>query len=467
MASRPLLAFAAALAFVLPGGQTTASGESPAETINDVPDALTTDTAFRRSFGLRSDHEFVAESESAPGFVRSPYGVPLAPEELGDLQGRLGVQASLDTARALAETKPEFAGIYLDQLDGGKPVFMFTSEPDQYWDELAESLPAGTAFLVARVTHTYAELLEVARRISDDRVTYANAGVDIVGVGPDVRSNSVRVGVRSSVAEASASLAQYGEAVYVESDEAGVTDACTITSCGKAKAGLKIYRGTKACTSGVLGRRSNGNIVVLTAGHCFALNGGSSQSWFHDGTLAGSSSGNTWYDGADADSGFLNISSAWTPEVYNKILRNDGTTNGTVGYITHFTVALGQFVGAQVCRTGIGSLPNPQFPRCGQIELVDQSRVSCPPAQPYCSYPVIDHQWQVDYDSTGGDSGGPYYTPDGSTNVTFYGTHTHSNVDTCGSLCHGWYSPGDWAYTAIFDHLGLLISYYCVNTDCV
>lgn len=157
----------------------------------------------------------------------------------------------------------------------------------------------------------------------------------------------------------------------------------------------------------------------------------------------------------------MTLASGWLPAVKNKILLANGAT---VGYLTSYTLADYQLLNAQVCRTGGGTIIN-GGPECGQINLRDQNRVSCPPSNPSCSSPVIHHQWEVNFDSVGGDSGGPYYDPDASNNVSFYGTHTHS-TDPCVSNCHGWYSPGDWVYSAIQDEMQVTILYYCVNSSC-
>ncbi len=50
----------------------------------------------------------------------------------------------------------------------------------------------------------------------------------------------------------------------------------------------------------------------------------------------------------------------------------------------------------------------------------------------------------VDFDSTGGDSGGPVFAvaPSGGINRITLGTHVHSDPDNQASA-HGWYSPQD------------------------
>jgi hypothetical protein len=59
---------------------------------------------------------------------------------------------------------------------------------------------------------------------------------------------------------------------------------------------------------------------------------------------------------------------------------------------------------------------------------------------------------EVDFDSTGGDSGGPVVAPiTSSSNKIALGTHVHSDADgTPGA--HGWYSPidvGEYLYRSM------------------
>jgi V8-like Glu-specific endopeptidase len=73
---------------------------------------------------------------------------------------------------------------------------------------------------------------------------------------------------------------------------------------------------------------------------------------------------------------------------------------------------------------------------------------------------LIDHQVTVDFDSLGGDSGGPYYA---STNGSYAaGIHTHS-LDPEDET--GWFSTLGYAKSAYKSHTG--IDYvYCVTDSC-
>lgn len=59
----------------------------------------------------------------------------------------------------------------------------------------------------------------------------------------------------------------------------------------------------------------------------------------------------------------------------------------------------------------------------------------------------ITNVWVVDFDSTGGDSGGPYVMwkspAPGYTAYGAAGLHIHSSADSCTTKCRGWYSTTD------------------------
>jgi hypothetical protein len=88
----------------------------------------------------------------------------------------------------------------------------------------------------------------------------------------------------------------------------------------------------------------------------------------------------------------------------------------------------------QACRYGLASGYT-----CGQINKVNVSRDS----EANGRVMHLAKAWQVDFDSTSGDSGGPMLYPiSGTNNRIALGTHVHS-VDDNVTPGRGWYSPFD------------------------
>lgn len=249
------------------------------------------------------------------------------------------------------------------------------------------------------------------------------------------------------------------------------------------KAGLEIQAGneTATCTAGYLARltqQSGTPLVVVTAGHCIYQS--TALSWYQgahvnwighedDYTFSGT-------DGADidADVGLIRYGD---DAPYNDLLyKNNSSSIGSIrGYIT----AESQMEGSYVCRMGYGSLHRPGYTAktCGQIINTGATKESCatqPGHAEVCNW--VHNETVVNFDSTGGDSGGPVYqNPDKSgfdpDYILLYGIHTHSVDDTTcdndASKCKGWFSTVDWARAALIvqftdnDQIDV-----CVNSSC-
>jgi hypothetical protein len=136
-----------------------------------------------------------------------------------------------------------------------------------------------------------------------------------------------------------------------------------------------------------------------------------------------------------------------------------------------WTYASAQPTNGQVCRTGAFSFLDARFPPCGQIKSVDHWEWSCAGQGTTTPCAAIDHEWRVDIDTTGGDSGGPYYSPPNINNeVSLYGIVTHSvNDTTCfndRSKCRAWYTPTSWIVAGLSSELGITVSWFCIASDC-
>jgi hypothetical protein len=98
---------------------------------------------------------------------------------------------------------------------------------------------------------------------------------------------------------------------------------------------------------------------------------------------------------------------------------------------------------------------------CGAISAENVTNLSCKSQGVDCR-PIL-HTWEVNFDSTGGDSGGPMYVRTISQDIAL-GTHVHSDPDgTPGA--NGWYTPIGWGVDAYRVQFGFTYS-ICVTASC-
>jgi hypothetical protein len=468
-----------------PGASNRAASSPPA---NELARAV----AFRSSFGLRADMDYVRESYDGPAsFPDDSWGVPLNDVEAMDLRDRLRVQESIGRASAFARLQDGYAGVYLDQLSRhGMPVFLFRGDAEQHRAELGARLPSGIDFDVRSVERSYADLTALANKVDDDIGVLAEQNVSVTEVGIRIEPNLVVIGVGSDLSSAEPALRdRYGASVQVVADASAQTDSCTsIVVCPPMKSGVEIHphgahsSGAGYCTVAFLARYFNvfTHYVAVTAGHCVDLNNSNSNlNWYFndpvtDGTSnkIGLQTAGYWYAGSNADVGYIQIPSDSAgypyPEDFNQILVKNAPL---VGHVTGTFHNADQPDHAQLCRIGYGQyLYNGSPKSCGQIVGFDKDKNSCDDMLPPNCY-NIHNQNVVDFDSHGGDSGAPYYSnPDtGSIDATkMYGVHTHSYKDTeCENnpaKCLGWFSPIDSALGEVSSHGVDLIP--CLNAAC-
>lgn len=390
------------------------------------------------------------------------WGVPLTPAEADDLRTRsLRHEAFMQVLDEVVETK-EHGGAYIDQRRAGQPVLLSTN-PELTLRLLSARGASSSDFELRGVSRSMADLVDIENTLEPTAGT-GIAGQEVVSVGIRVRENKVSVGVMGDVEKVAAELeAIYGARVVVFADEPAVLDVCSGTqSCWPMKGGLRIRLtdkpSTAYCTSGFMAKRTDTSaLVVLTAGHCLALNDQSGTDfWGHAGTPTnavnfGTELGNTWWDFSNADVGLLSLDSGSIADL-DGVSKNSSHWRDptTVEAVLGVRSPSNQVPGAPVCRKGYGDylrLGDDQGQRCGQIGTdIDVLKKSC--KGPGTTEPCADirHQWEVDFDSFAGDSGGPVaFKSFGSPypHLIAYGTHVHSDADDAADPV-GWYSPIAW-----------------------
>ncbi|HET7182659.1 MAG TPA: hypothetical protein VFI15_10540 [Candidatus Limnocylindrales bacterium] len=440
---------------------------------------------FRLTFGLRADPDYVAlAAKGGPDFSNADWGVPLSDAEAAEMQRRLDIQHSLTAALEYANSQPSFAGAYIDQLQQGMPVFLFTDPDAIDASKLSAGVDASTKVAIGRAAYTLKELTSTQELISDSREQLTRAGLDVTSVSTNVETNQVEVAVAKMTTEGANALRNIAPAAVLMEGGQPVADACTITSCPPPTGligGLYIIEsGIHYCTAGWVGKRLDvsGVTALVTAGHCVR---GGSLDWHHNSSVIGyAANSNGWYDGSWSDVGWIVLNSSSIPSAKNKALYNPTTSPPKVVSITSTADANQQLQGEQVCRIGYGSWYKETHPsdplhnhytglQCGKIVryssdsngVDDEDSQSCV-ATTNCKY--IRYMKVVGFDSTGGDSGGTIFEPTTGSTAVLLGTHVHSETDSSSSD-RGWYTTYQYNHIELHDYLGYDIV-ACLTASC-
>jgi len=418
-----------------------AAGVEP--TAEDIRDAI----RFREPFGLRTDVSFLTRTSA---LTNLDWGVPLTEAEAAEIARRADLPRRLTQPLAWAYAHPDFAGAYIDHDAGGMVVIQFkTNDISRLATAVLARAPAESAIDVRSAARSRADLQAVRAQIYADHEWFAANGLHLISTAIMPTRNALRVGILGATPTASELLsARYGPAVYVIDDDYSVVDACTVDTCWPQKGGIKVFpRANPAgiCTSG-FGVRFGSPVQygLLTAGHCIKLGGAGT--YAHSNAAAhsiGTPTAHTYFDNATADAAIIRMNAPGIPipSTLNYYVFQNDDTNA----VSRVAPLSEQIVGAPVCMSGwgtwkeiAGSLGN----TCGQILNDDELRSSCEDAaKQICK--LIQHQYEMNFDTRGGDSGGPI-----SVGVsTAIGLLTDSLKDGTGN--RSWYSPLVWAMPAI------------------
>lgn len=391
--------------------------------------------------------------------------MPLTRDELADLAARAKIREDFTAALVRAIDSDGYAGAYIDQLRNGQPVLM-TTDPASL-SEALKGVEQSAALAEVRIAeYSEADLEATKELVKTAQKELESSGIDVVSIGLDTSGNRVIVGINGSSKEIEAQLrSRFGQAIAVREARPGGIDACTVASCWPMKGGLRVRLQddpiNKYCTAGFMVRKSDsGALALLTAGHCIALNNNPGQdTWGHEsnppaalnfGYEAPSSLNqgyHTWFEGSNGDVALIVLNStaiAALDPTLNLLHIADPDSNGTVGSVKPPSQQL-QF--DSVCRMGHGTYKasgNVQGVTCGQVGLRNVDNESCNASGSTCY--TINHTWEVDFDSVGGDSGGPVFHQIAPPNLVYsaYGTHVHSWVTGDPLPKTGWYTPIFW-----------------------
>lgn len=457
----------AALSFaLLPAAavSATASDASAAEEV--ASDAEAASVRFRASVGFASGLEVVraiaADPMNNPSFLG---GTPLTVAETSELLRRMEVQWATVPAMEYANAEPEFAGGFIDQLGGGIPVFMFTDRLDTHEDNIARILETPIEFRVQKAERTLKELLAQQAAIDDHTPSLESEGTKIVETAILVDRNEVLVGIDGLTSERAASVADvFGPGLAFEESKPAQADCANGNNCRPIKGGIAVDSSTGwPCTSGFVVKQSGGGpLRLLTAGHCLDVAGDVGIDWKHNSIKFGDALNDTWQANyvRTADVGLIDIDSGELAQMTNDNAMHRG--NGEVWPVIGRVNGANQMQGALVYRYGRASGTDH-----GLINGLYASRQSCV-GPPINQCMTVTQTIRVDFDSIGGDSGGPvwYYVPASpGLNVIAMGTHVHSDDEDVDPTPFGWYSPIDVGAAQYNTNWGITYS-LCTTPGC-
>ena len=346
----------------------------------------------------------------------------MSPDEILDMDRRVGVQSQLGEMTARLSSDPQFAGLYLDQRADGEVVVLTTGSEAAVRAEIRGVTPPASSIRVASARYSLAVLEALQSQITDSAANLRSKGIVLASVGVDVAQNRVRVDVVNPTSDEIGLIAQqFGDAAYVQAGELATPATCISRSnCGSPlKGGLGISGGGWTCTSGYLGRiQGSSGLFLITAGHCLA-DSGLSATWYHYTTAIGTGYVYDYANGANADAGAIRAS--------EPLARNEAyaTSNTDIRSMTSTLSNSAQPTGSTICRSGLNS-----GYYCAVVSSINRDVWD----GPY----LIHHMWETDYTSQGGDSGG-----------TMMVNWSWAGILDAYNSSHSYYTTSDWVQSTI------------------
>lgn len=205
------------------------------------------------------------------------YGVALTNAELAELNRRQEVADAAYAIRddALANASNEYAGIYLDNLDAGLVKVAFTANLQSHLDRIRGFFPYPDQVRTIPARFSYAQLDQIQETIDNSTPGLDVAGVHVVSTTIDEKTNTVAVGVRAPLDEATETLRTlFGQAVQTYLANEPTLTAGRDGNFNPLRGGIQIAvagsqtgKLLKDCTAGFMAS-GDGRRLLLAAGHC-------------------------------------------------------------------------------------------------------------------------------------------------------------------------------------------------------
>lgn len=273
---------------LMPAATSAQDSEVTAATEAQVRSAV----AVRAAYGLSADPAFVVDLMESDGDVgTSRWGIPLTSGEAAalDLDARMRYADKFaESVAPIVRPHPAYAGMWFDQLDGGRGTVALTRGDPALLRALAAADPDPSGSLTIKlVERTYTELQAAAERAADALAQIA-PGLAATGFGVDEVGNGIKVFVDQGTTvptTVQAGLAsRLGVPVSVVEEPVGADTACTDRDhcTDPMREGIRILRENDNyddCTLGWIISKGTDELFV-TAGHCGY---GGDYDWYHKG----------------------------------------------------------------------------------------------------------------------------------------------------------------------------------------
>ncbi len=329
MRSAPIVAAAVALmafAAVAPAPANAAPDPGPtggAVSLGDIAHART----LRQEFGLPSDSGMVSRLATDESLDTSELGIPLTSAETVELRRRDDVarRAGIEGARLAEDAPQNFAGVWIDQRQGGT-VHVLARDVRALAPLVGQEL--GSQVVVDPATFSLARLGDDQAALSSLMVKHEQIGRYATQASVEVPSNTVRLVVAADTPDSvvAAARKQFPTASIERTADSWTAQSRNKTS-GPLYGGEWINASSGVgghCTAGYSNARVGDRLVTLTAGHC------SSGPWYQGysshATLLGGTISSSFSPGGSSNCDCKAIGRLPSSRVTSSVLTSDTAT---------------------------------------------------------------------------------------------------------------------------------------------
>jgi thioredoxin-related protein len=240
-------------------------------------DILEKSQRFREEMGLDGDSKTLQSLLNEERKL-SKYGVLLTENEEKELDARFKKQK--DRIPKIREyinknLKNEFAGLYIDQSQGGVVKVGFKKSEKEKVEKLVDELKElydEDIIEVYYAEHTNEELNDLADKISEDRITLKKEGIELSSVSVNLPNQQIDIGVTKLNSKVTKKLEdKYGKNIlHIFEEEIHKAEADPDDYYRPIEAGLEIEGNIRACTAAFSAQSESDpdDFYVITAGHC-------------------------------------------------------------------------------------------------------------------------------------------------------------------------------------------------------
>ncbi len=244
----------------------------PAKPIEPSDDQVKQVVDARKSFGFRSDEEYVRQLLTKPaslgavtGFITG--GHYATPDEVEELKLRLVVQEDALAILPVAADDRDFAGLYVDNK--GNLNIGFTVNAREKVAALRQKAELPERINAFSAERSMVELENAKQRIVKSGDELIASGIEVSQVAIDIAGNTIRVGVVDLNPEKRKLIElQFGQVDVFDNPVFDVEARADTAS--PMVAGVRITNSSGgSCTSNWKARdRTTNELVMITAGHC-------------------------------------------------------------------------------------------------------------------------------------------------------------------------------------------------------